>query len=321
MTFSRQTTLGSQATVTGVGVHSGKPVSLTLGPAPVDAGYIFVRTGLEGVDREIQADAKSVIATEFATVLGDREGPIVSTAEHVLAALRGMGIDNATIEVDGPEVPIMDGSAAAFVAAIDQAGVVEQGARRRFIQVLKPVQVAIGDSFGEIRPHAAGFRAEVEISFANPVIGRQSYVLDLNPESFRRDIARARTFGCMNDVARLWSAGFALGASFENSVVFDDDKLLNTEGLRYSDECARHKVLDAVGDLALAGLPILGAYRSVRGGHKLNNAVLCALMADRSAWKIVEADAVPVRRGRASADVTSGMLGGMIAPAFGPDVS
>ena len=321
MTFSRQTTLGSQATVTGVGVHSGKPVSLTLGPAPVDAGYIFVRTGLEGADREIQANAKSVIATEFATVLGDREGPIVSTAEHVLAALRGMGVDNATVEIDGPEVPIMDGSAAAFVAAIDQAGVVEQGARRRFIQVLKPVQVAIGDSFGEIRPHAAGFRAEVEISFANPVIGRQSYVLDLNPESFRRDIARARTFGCMNDVARLWSAGFALGASFENSVVFDDDKLLNTEGLRYSDECARHKVLDAVGDLALAGLPILGAYRSVRGGHKLNNAVLCALMADRSAWKIVEADAVPVRRGRASADVTSGMLGGMIAPAFGPDVS
>jgi len=321
MSFSRQTTLWSQATVTGVGVHSGKPVSLTLGPAPVDAGYIFVRTGLDGADREIQANAKSVIATEFATVLGDREGPLVSTAEHVLAALRGMGVDNATIEIDGPEVPIMDGSAAAFVAAIDQAGIVEQGARRRFIQVLKPVQVAIGDSFGEIRPHAAGFRAEVEINFANPVIGRQSYVLDLNPESFRRDIARARTFGCMNDVARLWSAGFALGASFENSVVFDDTKLLNTEGLRYADECARHKVLDAVGDLALAGLPLLGAYRSVRGGHKLNNAVLTALMADRSAWKIVEADAVPARRGRATADVTTGMLGGMIAPAFGPDVS
>lgn len=323
MSFSRQTTLRSQATVTGVGVHSGKPVSLTFGPAPVDAGYIFVRTGLDGADREIQATAKSVIATEFATVLGDREGPLVSTAEHVLAALRGMGIDNATIEVDGPEVPIMDGSAGPFVAAIDQAGIVEQGARRRFLQVLKPVQVAIGDSFGEIRPHAAGFRAEVEINFANPVIGRQSYVLDLNPETFRRDIARARTFGCMNDVARLWSAGFALGASFENSVVFDDDKLLNAEGLRYTDECARHKVLDAVGDLALAGLPILGAYKSVRGGHKLNNAVLCALMADRSAWKIVEADAAPVsaRRSRATADVTSGMLGGMIAPAFGPDVS
>ena len=324
MTFSRQTTLGAQATVTGVGVHSGKPVSLTLGPAPVDAGYIFVRTGLEGPDREVHATATSVIATEFATVLGDREGPIVSTAEHVLAALRGMGIDNATIEVDGPEVPIMDGSAAAFVAAIDQAGVVEQGARRRFIQVLKPVQVAIGDSFGEFRPHAAGFRAEIEINFNNPAIGRQSYVLDLNPESFRRDVARARTFGCMNDVARLWSAGFALGASFENSVVFDDTKLLNTEGLRYADECARHKVLDAIGDLALAGLPIIGAYRSVRGGHKLNNEVLKALMADRSAWKVVEADAVsvqaPARRGRATANVTSGVLGGM-APAFGPDVS
>src|SRR4051795_7042576 len=150
MKFSRQTSLRAQATVTGVGVHSGTPVSVTLGPAPTDAGYVFIRTGLEGCDREVQATVGSVIATEFATVLGDREGPIVSTAEHVLAALRGMGIDNATIEVDGPEVPIMDGSAAAFVAAIDQAGVVEQGARRRFIQVLKPVQVAIGDSFGEL---------------------------------------------------------------------------------------------------------------------------------------------------------------------------
>src|SRR5215218_7591303 len=315
MKFSRQTTLRSQATVTGVGVHSGLPVSLTLGPAPVDAGFIFVRTGLDEADREVPALAASVTATDLATVLGDREGPLVSTAEHVLAALRGMGVDNAYIEVDGPEVPIMDGSAAAFVAAIDQAGIVTQSASRRFIQVLRPVQVAIGDSFGELRPHAGGFRAEVEIDFSNPVIGRQSYSLDLNPESFRREISRARTFGCMNDVARLWSAGFALGASFENSVVFDDTRLLNAEGLRFRDECARHKALDAVGDLTLAGLPLLGAYRSVRGGHKLNNAVLCALMADRSAWKIVEADAVPARRGRATADVASGMLGGMIAPA------
>ncbi|MDO9442069.1 MAG: UDP-3-O-acyl-N-acetylglucosamine deacetylase, partial [Beijerinckiaceae bacterium] len=232
----------------------------------------------------------------------------------------GMGVDNATIEVDGPEVPIMDGSAAPFVAAIDQAGIVEQAARRRFIQVLKPVQVAIGDSFGELRPHAAGFRAEVEIDFANPVIGRQSYTLDLNPQTFRRDIARARTFGCMNDVTRLWSAGFALGASFDNSVVFDDTRLLNTEGLRFTDECVRHKVLDVIGDLALSGLPILGAFKSVRGGHKLNNAVLNALIADRSAWKIVEADSIAARRPRA-AEVAGGMLGGMIAPAFGPDVS
>jgi UDP-3-O-[3-hydroxymyristoyl] N-acetylglucosamine deacetylase len=319
MKFHRQTTLRSQATVTGVGVHSGLPVSLTIGPASIDAGFIFVRTGPDGSDREVQANAKAVIATEFATVLGDREGPLVSTAEHVLAALRGMGVDNAIIEVDGPEVPIMDGSSAAFVAAIDQAGIVEQSARRRFIQVLKPVRATIGDSFGELRPHAAGFRAEVEIDFANPVIGRQSYVLDLNPESFRREVARARTFGCMNDVARLWSAGFALGASFENSVVFDEERLLNAEGLRYSNECARHKVLDVVGDLALAGLPLLGAYRSVRGGHKLNHAVLTALMADRTAWRVVEAE--PARRVRGRAEVHGGMVGGMVAPAYGPDVS
>jgi UDP-3-O-[3-hydroxymyristoyl] N-acetylglucosamine deacetylase len=319
MKFSRQTTLRSQATVTGVGVHSGLPVNLTLGPAPIDAGFIFVRTGLDGSDREVQAVAESVIATEFATVLGDRDGPLVSTSEHVLAALRGMGVDNATVEVDGPEVPIMDGSAAAFVAAIDQAGIVTQSAARRFIQVLKPVQVAIGDSFAELRPHAGGFRVEVEIDFTNPVIGQQSYMLDLSPERFRREISRARTFGCMNDVAGLWSAGFALGASFENTVVFDEERLLNTEGLRYADECARHKVLDVVGDLALAGLPLLGAYHSVRGGHKVNHAVLKAMLADRTSWRVLESDAV--RRPRAYAEAGSGMVGGMVAPAYGPDVS
>src|SRR5712672_2297269 len=319
MKFSRQTTLRSQATVTGVGVHSGLPVSLTIGPAPIDAGFIFVRTGLEGADREVSATSESVISTEFATVLGDSEGPLVSTAEHVLAALRGMGVDNAIIEIDGPEVPIMDGSAAPFVGAIDQAGIVTQSAIRRFIQVLRPVQVAIGDAFGELRPHAGGFRVEVEIDFANPVIGQQSYSLDLGPERFRREVSRARTFGCLNDVARLWSAVFALGASFENSVVFDESRLLNAEGLRYSDECARHKVLDVVGDLALAGLPLLGAYRSVRGGHKLNHAVLIALMTDRSAWRVVEAESA--RRPRGQVEAGAGMVGGMVAPAYGPDVS
>jgi UDP-3-O-[3-hydroxymyristoyl] N-acetylglucosamine deacetylase len=319
MKLGRQTTLRSQATVTGVGVHSGLPVNLTIGPASVDAGFIFVRTALDGCDREVRAEAESVIATEFATVLGDRQGPLVSTAEHVLAALRGMGVDNATIEIDGPEVPIMDGSSAAFVAAIDQAGIVTQSASRRFIQVVKPVQVVIGDSFGELRPHAGGFRAEVEIDFANPVIGRQSYLLDLSPERFRREISRARTFGCVNDVARLWSAGFALGASFENSVVFDDTRLLNSEGLRYSDECVRHKVLDVIGDLALAGLPLLGAFRSVRGGHKLNHAVLTALLADRTAYRVVEAETA--RRSRTHAEAGSSMVGGMVAPVYGPDVS
>jgi UDP-3-O-[3-hydroxymyristoyl] N-acetylglucosamine deacetylase len=318
MKFSRQTTLRSQATVTGVGVHSGSSVSLTVGPASVDAGLVFVRTGLEGGDREVRAAAESVTATEFATVLGDREGPLVSTVEHVLAALRGMGVDNATIEMDGSEAPIMDGSAAAFVSAIDQAGIVSQSAPRRFIQVTKPVQVAIGDSLGELRPYAGGFRAEVEIDFANAVIGHQKYALDLSPETFRREVSRARTFGCINDVAKLWSAGFALGASFENSVVFDEERLLNPEGLRYADECARHKVLDAIGDLALAGLPLLGVYRSVRGGHKLNHAVLSALLADRTAWRVVEGEAA--RRSRPTAEVSRGMVGGMAA-AYGPDVS
>ncbi len=319
MKFGRQTTLRAQATVTGVGVHSGSPVSLTIGPASIDAGFVFVRTGLDGRDREIRATADSVVATEFATVLGDRESPLVSTAEHVLAALRGMGVDNATIEIDGPEVPIMDGSAAAFVAAIDQAGIVAQSAPRRFIQVLKTVKVSMGQCFGELRPYASGFRAEIEIDFANPVIGRQSYGIDVSPEGFRREISRARTFGFMNDVARLWSQGFSLGASFENSMVFDDERLLNPEGLRYADECVRHKTLDAIGDLALAGKPLLGAYRSFRGGHKLNHAVLTALLADRTAWRLVDGETA--RRTRNVTETARGMVGGMVAPAYGPNVS
>ncbi len=320
MKSSRQTTLRSQVTVTGIGVHSGSQVSLTIGPADINSGFVFIRTG---ADREVQAVAASVIATDFATVLGDHQGPVVSTAEHVLAALRGMGVDNATIEVDGPEVPIMDGSAAPFVDAIDRAGIVQQSAVRRFIEVLKPVQVAFGESFGELRPHAGGFRAELEIDFANSPIGRQAYAFDLDADSFRRDISRARTFGCMADVAKLWGAGYALGASLENSVVFDETRVLNTEGLRYADECVRHKVLDVVGDLALAGLPLIGLFRSVRGGHKLNHAVLTALMADRHAWRVVEATEpvlerpVVARRARGHADVA----GGMVAAAFAPDVS
>ena len=315
MKFSRQTTLGSQVTVTGVGVHSGMPASLTFGPADADAGYVFIRTGLDGADREIRANAQSVIATEFATVLGDDSGPLISTTEHVLAALRGMGVDNATIEVDGPEAPIMDGSAAPFVAAIERAGVIQLRAAKRFIEVLKPVCVALGESFGELRPYARGFRAEIEISFSNKSIGQQAYAFDLTPELFRRDICRARTFGFMNEVAKLWSAGYARGASFENSIVVDEGRVLNPDGLRYADEFVRHKALDAVGDLALAGLPLLGLYRSSRGGHRLNNAVLRALMADRGAWRIVESEIA--RRPRGAAD----LVGAMAVPAFSPDVS
>jgi UDP-3-O-[3-hydroxymyristoyl] N-acetylglucosamine deacetylase len=321
MKSGRQTTLRSHVTVTGVGVHSGSTVNLSMGPADVDAGFVFVRTHGDGAEgREIRAGVGAVVATDFATVLGDRDGALVSTAEHVLAALRGMGVDNATIEVDGPEVPIMDGSAAPFVAAIDRAGIAEQAAPRRFIEILKPVQATVGDAFGELRPHADGFRVEVEIDFENALIGRQSCGLDVTPELFRRDVARARTFGCMSDVERLWKAGYARGASLDNSLVFDHDRVLNPEGLRYANECVRHKMLDAIGDLALAGLPLRGLYRSVRGGHKLNHTVLSALMSDRSAWRVVEDAPAVRRRARGHADVVGGMMGGMV-PVYGPDVS
>ena len=314
-----QRTLRRQISCVGIGLHSGNKVNLTLKPAPADSGIRFRRTDVGGPGgHEVPATVQHLAGIQLATGLSRNEVS-VETVEHLLAALTSCGVDNVLVELNSPEVPIMDGSAAAFVAAIDQADIVTQSAARRFIQVLKPVQVRIGDSFGELRPHASGFRAEVEIDFANPVIGRQNFSLDLSPESFRREISRARTFGCMNDTAKLWSAGFALGASFENTVVFDETRLLNTEGLRYSDECARHKVLDVVGDLALAGLPLLGAYRSVRGGHKLNHAVLSALMADRSAWRVVEAESA--RRSRGHIEAGAGMAGGMVAPAYGPDVS
>ncbi len=317
MKGSKQTTLRDQTAVTGVGVHSGLPATLTLHPAEADTGIVFLRTGVKGMpDREIRADVRAVTATEFATVLGDATGPLCSTAEHVLAALRGLGVDNAVVEVDGPEVPIMDGSAAPFVAAIDQVGLTTLAAPRRYIEVLKSVRVGGKDgAYGEILPHARGFRVECEIQFDDPLIGCQSLGVDVEPVSFRRDVARARTFGFMRDVSKLWSAGYALGASFENTVVVTDARVLNSEGLRYKDEFVRHKVLDAIGDLALAGAPLLGLYRSVRGGHKLNHTVLSALMADPTAWRLVDAE--PARRIRGHADVATGL----VAPAYGPDVS
>jgi len=316
MKIGKQTTLRDQAELTGVGVHSGLPVSLSLLPAEADTGIRFVRTNLKGSrDREIGADIRSVTATEFATVLGDASGPLVSTAEHVLAALRGLGVDNAVVEIDGPEVPIMDGSAAAFVRAIDQVGLETLNEPRRFIRVLKPVSVVVGDAVAEFRPYSRGFRIEAEIAFDHPLIGRQSIAYDGRPESFRRDFARARTFGFMRDVAKLWSAGYALGASLENTLVVSDSRILNPEGTRFPDEFVRHKVLDAIGDLALAGAPLLGLYRSVRGGHKLNHAALSALLADASAWTLVDAE--PMRPARGQGDLAAGLA----APAYAPDVS
>src|SRR6187402_1893307 len=317
MKGAKQTTLRHPVAVSGIGVHSGLPVTLTLHPADDDAGIVFQRIAADGsIEREIRADVRAVTATEFATVLGDAKGPLCSTAEHLLAALRGLYVDNVVVEIDGPEVPIMDGSAAAFVDAIDQAGLTARALPRRYIEVIKPVSVSKDGACGELRPYQHGFRVEAEIDFDHPLIGQQALSLDIEPDTFRREIARARTFGFMRDVSKLWSAGYALGASFENTLVVSEDRVLNPDGLRFADECVRHKVLDAIGDLALEGQPLLAAYRTVCGGHKLNHAVLSALMSDHSAWRVVEA-AEPVRRARGSASLVTGL----VAPAYGPEAS
>ena len=317
MKGAKQTTLRHPVAVSGIGVHSGLPVTLTLHPADDDAGIVFQRIAADGsIEREIRADVRAVTATEFATVLGDAKGPLCSTAEHLLAALRGLHVDNVVVEIDGPEVPIMDGSAAAFVDAIDQAGLTARALPRRYIEVIKPVSVSKDGACGELRPYQHGFRVEAEIDFDHPLIGQQALSLDIEPDTFRREIARARTFGFMRDVSKLWSAGYALGASFENTLVVSEDRVLDPDGLRFADEFVRHKVLDAIGDLALAGQPLLAAYRTVCGGHKLNHAVLSALMADPSAWTYVEMPEV-VRRARGHAELAAGFA----APAYGPDVS
>jgi UDP-3-O-[3-hydroxymyristoyl] N-acetylglucosamine deacetylase len=318
MKGAKQTTLRDQIALSGIGVHFGRPVTLTLNPAGDDVGIVFRRVFTDGsIEREIRADVRAVTATEFATVLGDSSGPLCSTAEHLLATLRGLHVDNVVVEIDGPEVPIMDGSALAFVDAVDQAGLTDRASPRCYIEVIKPVRVSGKDgAVGELRPYSHGFRVEAEIEFDHPLIGKQALALDIEPNTFRREIAGARTFGFMRDVAKLWSAGYALGASFDNTLVISEDRVLNPEGLRFADEFVRHKVLDAVGDLALAGQPLLAAYRTVRGGHKLNHAVLSALMADRRAWRLVEA-AEPVRRARGHADVAAGL----VAPAFGPETA
>lgn len=318
MKGAKQTTLRDEVTVTGVGVHSGRNVTLALLPADDDAGIVFRRVDAEGkIERQVRADVRAVTATEFATVLGDASGPLCSTAEHLLAALRGLQVDNVIVEIDGPEVPIMDGSAMPFVEALDQAGLTDRALPRRFIEVIKPVQVVKDKSFGELRPYEYGFRVEAEIEFDHPLIGKQTLDIDLTPDTFRDEIARARTFGFMKDVSKLWSAGYALGASIDNTLVISEDRVLNPEGLRYADEFVRHKALDAIGDLALAGLPLIGAYKTVRGGHKLNNAVLTALMNNTAAWRVVEAPVERAVRPRGRADIAAGVP----AAAFGPEVS
>ena len=285
---ARQTTLASEISLTGTGVHSGAPVSIILYPADGDTGLRFLLSNGDADGTEITADQRCVTGVTLCTMLGDGNGASVATVEHLLAALRGLGVDNALIEIDSPEVPIMDGSASRFVEAIDEVGLAELDSPRRFLKVLKKIRVEDGGAFGELTPHN-GFHLDVEIDFDTPLIGTQRIDIDINPGSFRRELARARTFGFMKDVERLWAAGLALGASLENTVAIGDDRIINREGLRFSDEFVRHKALDAVGDLALAGAPMLGAYRSRRGGHRLNALVLKAMFADADAWTLVEA--------------------------------
>lgn len=288
--YDYQTTLKSRLSLSGTGVHSGKPVSIHFIPADPDTGIVFSRTDAGGESAEIHALVAEVGSTDLCTVLGDPAGLHVATVEHLLAALAFTGIDNLLIEIDGNEVPILDGSAAPFVEAFEQAGLLAQSVRRRYIRIVKPVRIESGASWAEFRPYD-GTRFEVEIDFETPLIGRQFYALDVTPDLFRTEVARARTFGFMKDVERLWAAGYALGSSLENSVVIGEDhRVVNMEGLRYPNEFVRHKMLDAMGDLALAGARFIGCFRSYRGGHRLNAAALRSLLSDRSAFEVVEAN-------------------------------
>jgi len=284
---ARQTTISREIELTGTGVHSGAPVSVVLHPAESDTGLRFLASKKGRVIAEIPAEVGYVKNLTLCTVIGDDSGATISTVEHLLAALRGMAVDNCYIEIDSKEVPIMDGSAAPFVEAIDEVGIRELSEPRKFIKVLKPVRVDEGDCWGELAPHS-GFSLDVEIDFDSPLIGRQRMCVEMTPGIFRNELSRARTFGFMRDVEKLWKAGLALGASLENTIALGDERILNREGLRYPHEFVRHKMLDAVGDLALAGMPLLAAYRSVRGGHRLNSHVVKALLADPTAWAVVQ---------------------------------
>jgi UDP-3-O-[3-hydroxymyristoyl] N-acetylglucosamine deacetylase len=300
--WQRQATLKRRVSLSGIGVHTGKPVRIALCPADPDSGIVFLRSDLAaGADPEIPARAALTGPTHLCTTLANAAGASVATVEHLLAAFSGLGVDNAVVVVDGPEIPVMDGSAAGFADAIAGVGLRRQGARRRVIRVRRPVRVEAGGGWAEFRPHS-GRRFEIAISYDCPIVGDQSLAVELTPRRFRRDIARARTFGYVKDVERLWADGFALGASPENTVAIDNGAIVNPEGLRWPDEFVRHKALDAIGDIALAGAPIEGLYRSWRGGHRLNALALGALLADREAWSFesVERTVSPELGGRSA---------------------
>ena len=299
LNLRNQSTIASRIEISGIGVHGGQPVSMTLHPSESNTGIVFSRTDLSPeVSGDIKASHEYVVATELCTVVGTSKENSVATIEHLMAALTGMAIDNVLIEIDGPEVPVMDGSSIAFVEAISQVGTKTLAAPRRYLEVLKPVRVEQGLSHATLSPHD-GTRFDTTIEFDTNLIGVQEIKVELTADTFSKELARARTFGRVEDVEKLWALGYARGSSLENSVAIAGDRVLNPEGTRWPDEFVRHKALDAVGDLALAGFPILGEYKSHRGGHKVNAMMVKALMEDRSAWRIVE-DAPQRSKGHAA---------------------
>jgi UDP-3-O-[3-hydroxymyristoyl] N-acetylglucosamine deacetylase len=282
----QQRTLKSLIRATGVGLHSGVKVTMTLRPAAPDTGIVFRRVDLDP-PVELRADPFAVGDTRLASCL-ERDGVKIATVEHLMSALSGLGIDNAWVDVDAAEIPIMDGSAAPFVFLIQSAGIEEQKAAKKFIRVKKTVRIEEGDKWAELSPYD-GFRLTFSIVFSHPVFDKSktSVTVDFAEHSYVREVARARTFGFMQDVEAMRSQGLALGGSMENAIVMDEYRVLNADGLRYGDEFVKHKVLDAVGDLYLLGHPLLGAFSAHKSGHALNNRLLRALLADKTAWEMV----------------------------------
>ena len=280
----RQRTLQESIRSTGVGLHSGNKVTMQLSPAPVDTGIVFRRTDLSPI-RDIPARADQVDETDLSTSLG-RGDFQVTTVEHLLSALCGLGIDNAFIEIDSPEVPIMDGSAGPFVYLLQTAGVQEQSAAKRFIRVTREITVSDGDKVATLRPYE-GFRVTFAIDFDHPVFKEQigHAALDISSEAFVREISRARTFGFVHEFEYMRSRGLARGGSVDNAIVVDDYRILNEGGLRYDDEFVKHKMLDAIGDLYLAGYQLLAEYEGVKSGHALNNRLVRALFEQPQCWE------------------------------------
>lgn len=285
----RQRTLRAPVQATGVGLHSGARVQLSLRPAPPDTGIVFRRVDLQP-PVEMPADPYSVVDTRMCSGL-QKGAAKVGTVEHLMSALAGLGVDNCYVDVDAPEIPILDGSAAPFVFLLQSVGFVNQDAPKRFIRVKKTVEVKEGDKWVRLEPHD-GFKLRFSIHFDHPAIDgtHTEVVIDLARQAYGQDVARARTFGFMQDVEALRNLGLALGGSLDNAIVMDEYRVLNADGLRYADEFVKHKVLDAIGDLFLAGHPLLAAYSAHKGGHALNNQVLRALLEDATAWELVTFD-------------------------------